>query len=36
MITYKNRLQYQINKLQSLINDISESNLEEKLSIGGG
>lgn len=36
MITHKDRLQNQIKKLQSLINDISESELEEKLSIGGG
>ena len=36
MITYKDKLQNQIKKIQSLINDISESNLEEKLSIGGG
>lgn len=36
MITYKNKLQEQIKKLQSLINDISETELEEKLSIGGG
>ena len=36
MITHKNKLQYQINKLQSLINDISETELEDKLSIGGG
>lgn len=35
MITYKNRLQKQIKNLQSLINDISELELEEKLSIGG-
>ena len=35
MITYKDRLQNQIKKLQSLINDISESELEEKLSIRG-
>ena len=33
MITHKDRLQNQIKKLQSLINDISESELEEKLSI---
>lgn len=36
MITHKDKLQNQIKKLQSLINDISESELEEKLSIGGG
>lgn len=36
MITHKDKLQNQIKKIQSLINDISESNLEEKLSIGGG
>lgn len=36
MITHKDRLQNQIKKLQSLINDISESELEEKLSIRGG
>lgn len=36
MITHKDRLQNQIKKIQSLINDISESELEEKLSIGGG
>ena len=36
MITYKDRLQNQIKKLQSLINDISELELEEKLSIRGG
>lgn len=36
MITHKDRLQNQIKKLQSLINDISESELEEKISIGGG
>ena len=35
MITHKDKLQYQINKLQSLINDISETELEDKLSIGG-
>ena len=34
MITHKDKLQNQIKKLQSLINDISE--LEEKLSIRGG
>lgn len=36
MITHKDKLQNQIKKLQSLINDISESELEEKLSIRGG
>lgn len=36
MITHKDRLQNQIKKLQSLINDISESELEEKISISGG
>lgn len=36
MITHKDKLQNQIKKLQSLINDISELELEEKLSIGGG
>lgn len=36
MITYKNRLQKQIKNLQSLIDDISELDLEKKLSIGGG
>ena len=36
MITHKDKLQNQIKKLQSLINDISELDLEEKLSIGGG
>lgn len=36
MITHKDKLQNQIKKLQSLINDILESELKEKLSIGGG
>ena len=36
MITHKDRLQNQIKKLQSLINDISESELEEKILIRGG
>ena len=36
MITHKDKLQNQIKKLQSLINDISESELEEKISIRGG
>lgn len=36
MITHKDRLQNQIKKLQSLINNISESELEEKISISGG
>lgn len=36
MITYKDKLQNQIKKIQSLINDISESELEEKISIRGG
>ena len=36
MITHKDKLQNQIKKLQSLINDISESELEEKLSIRVG
>lgn len=36
MITHKDKLQNQIKKLQSLINDISESELEEKISISGG
>lgn len=35
MITHKDKLQNQIKKLQSLINDILESELKEKLSIGG-
>lgn len=35
MITHKDKIQNQIKKLQSLINDISESELEEKISIGG-
>lgn len=36
MITHKDKLQNQIKKLQLLINDISELDLEEKLSIRGG
>ena len=36
MITHKDKIQNQIKKIQSLINDISESDLEEKLSIRGG
>lgn len=36
MITHKDKLQNQIKKLQSLINNISESELEEKISISGG
>lgn len=35
MITHKDKLQNQIKKLQALINDILESELKEKLSIGG-
>ena len=36
MITHKDKLQNQIKKLQSLINDILESELKEKLSIVEG
>ena len=34
MITYKNSLQHQINKIQKLINEINESGLEG-FTIGG-
>lgn len=35
MITYKDSLQYQINKIQKLIDELNESGLEG-IKIGGG